>query len=303
MEERVNQLLAMRTFVRVVEAGSFSRAADQLSIPRSTVSKLIADLERHLGAKLIQRTTRTATVTPEGADYYGQIAPLVIELDEIDAAIRGKRVTPQGRLRVEVTSSFANLFLIPALPDFMRKYPEVVLEVGITDRTVDIVGEGVDCAIRVGELRDTTLIARRLFVFTNAVCASPQYLARKGTPLTPEELRRDHDIVGYFSAATSRPLPLVLQRGDQREEIDRFNILANESTGHVTMLLAGLGIGQNIREIMQPHINSGELVTVLDDWSQPQMPFHLLYPPNRHQSARLRAFIDWIVSRTSLFSH
>src|SRR5690606_1120828 len=172
LEPRMNHLLAIRAFVRVAESGSFTRAADHLGMPRSTVSKLVADLEQHLGVKLMQRTTRKAVVTPEGADYYASVMPIVLDLDETEERVRGKRLTPRGRLRVDVPSSFAKYFLIDRLPDFRRRYPELQLELGMSDRTIDIVGEGVDCAIRVGELRDTSLIARRLFTATTALAAS-----------------------------------------------------------------------------------------------------------------------------------
>lgn len=303
-----NQLLAIRAFVRVAEAGSFTKAADRLSLPRSTVSKLIADLEAHLGVRLIQRTTRTAALTIEGTDYLASVAPLVLELEDADARVRGKRLNPQGRLRVDVTSSFANLFLIERLPDFRRRFPDLVLELGISDRTIDMVGEGVDCAIRVGELPDSSLMARHLFTAPTALCASPDYLSRRGRPQSPDQLRGDHDLVGYFVSATSRPLPIMLGPimlgdGPNREEFTAFAMMANDSTGHIAMMSAGLGIGQNIRLFMQDRINTGELEELLPYWPQPQMPFHILYPPNRHKSVRLNVFIDWVVDQTKDLKH
>lgn len=292
----MNHLLAIRAFVRVAESGSFTRAADHLGMPRSTVSKLVADLEQHLGVKLMQRTTRKAVVTPEGADYYASVMPIVLDLDETEERVRGKRLTPRGRLRVDVPSSFAKHFLIDRLPDFRRRYPELQLELGMSDRTIDIVGEGVDCAIRVGELRDTSLIARRLFTATTALAASPSYLAHKGRPLTAEDLRQGHDLVGYFFAATSRTVPIQLEKDGVKTQLAQFAILANESSGHIDMMAAGLGIGQSILPMMQPFINDGRLVTLLDDWLQPSMDYHLIYPANRHQNGRLRAFVDWIVA-------
>lgn len=289
----MNQLLAIRVFVRLAEAGSFTKAADQLALPRSTASKLVSDLEQHLGTKLVQRTTRAATLTAEGEAYYASVGGLIMALDEADHRVRGKQASPRGRLRVDVTSSFANLFLIDRLADFRKQHPDLVLEIGISDRTADIVGEGVDCAIRVGELQDTSLIARRLFTAQTSLCASPGYLRRKGTPQSPDDLLA-HDLVGYFFAATSRPSPIVIQSGGVMREIRSFSVLANESTGHINMLLAGLGIGQEVRPLMQPHIDAGRLVPVLGGWPQPTVTYHLLYPPNRHKSARLGVFIDWV---------
>lgn len=294
----MNQLLAMQAFVRLAEARSFTRVADQLSLPRSTVSKLIADLEHHLGTKLVQRTTRAAVLTAEGEDYYALISGPVAELDEADLKLRGRRDDVRGRLRVDVPSSFANLFLIERLADFRQRYPEVVLELGISDRTVDIVGEGVDCAIRAGTLNDTTLIARRLLDAPLALCAAPDYLRRRGVPRTIDELR-GHELAGYFVAATSRPMPVIIETAAGREELLDFSVLANESTGHINMMLAGLGIGQEILPIMQPHIDAGRLVPVLDGLRQPVISYHLLYPSMRHKSARLNAFIDWITAQVA----
>lgn len=290
----MNQLLALRAFVRLAEAGSFTKVADQLSLPRSSVSKLISDLEHHLGVKLVQRTTRAAVLTVEGEDYYALVSAPIADLDEADHRVRRQRDDVQGRLRVDVTSSFANLFLIDKLQDFRRRYPKVVLELGVSDRTVDLVGEGVDCAIRVGALNDTSLISRRLFSAATALCASPEYLRHKGTPFSIEDLNA-HDLVGYFVASTSRPMPIIFETKSGRHEINDFSVLANESTAHIQMMLAGLGIGQEIRPLMQSYIDTGMLIPVLDTLKQPEIDYHLIYPSSRHKSARLQIFIDWIV--------
>ncbi|MGH7004853.1 MAG: LysR family transcriptional regulator, partial [Alphaproteobacteria bacterium] len=155
----MNQLLAMRAFVRVVESGSFRGAANQLAVPRSTVSKLVTDLERHLGTRLMHRTTRSLVVTPEGEDYYRHAVRLVAEVDEADGAVRGKKLTPRGHLRIESTTTFAQNVLIPHLPDFHRHYPHVTIALGMSNRTANIMGEGVDCAIRAGEIGDESLVA------------------------------------------------------------------------------------------------------------------------------------------------
>lgn len=292
----MDQLLAMRVFVRVVETGSFARASDQLDIPRSTSSKLVADLERHLGAKLLQRTTRKTVVTAEGQDYFAHAQRIVHDVDGADNALRDRPLRPHGPLRIETTSSFANLVLIPALADFRRQYPDIVLSVGISDRNVDLVGEGVDCAIRASNQEGTPLTAHRLFSYESVTFASRAYLDHAGIPATPAALR-DHELVGYFSAATGKPIPLVFARDGKRIEIDRFSIAANESTGYVNMIRAGLGIGQNFREIIRPQLESGELVTILDEWGRLPMSYCIVYPPNRLIHARLRAFIDWATKR------
>ena len=293
----MDQLLAMRVFTRVVEAQSFSRAAEQLAMPRSTVSKLVAELEKDLGTQLIHRTTRRLSITADGADYYTSAARIVGEIETTHRDLRERNHAPSGTLRIEVPSSFANNMLIPALRDFRRRYPNLVLSVGIGDRSVNIVGEGVDCAIRAGELADTSLIARRLFDFHDVTFAARSYLERYSTPHTPDDLTHDHQLVGYFVASSSKVLPMVFERDGHFTAVDNFAILANESTGHINMIRSGLGIGQNLLETIQPYLDTGEIVTVLDDWKREPIPFHLIYPPNPVMSSRQRTFIDWMIER------
>ncbi|QOL13460.1 LysR family transcriptional regulator [Dickeya dianthicola] len=292
----MNQLLAMRAFVRVVETGSFSRAAEQSALPRSTVSKLITDLEIHLGIKLMHRTTRTVAVTAEGLEYYEQAMRLLADVDAVDHAVRGKTLKPSGHLRIDAPASFANCLLIPALPDFHRQYPDVTIALGISDRTINIVGEGVDCVIRAGELQDMMMIGRKITDLDYATCASPSYLKRMGMPSSPADLKANHIHAGYFFPATGKPEPLILENGSERYEIDNCEFSTNEGSGLINLMLAGLGIGQHLRRFLQPYIDSGRLVEILPDWSRPSIPFHAVYPPNRHQSARLKVFVDWVIN-------
>ncbi|WP_241592767.1 LysR family transcriptional regulator [Rosenbergiella epipactidis] len=296
----MNQLLAMRAFIRVIEAGSFNRAADQLGMPRSSLSKLVSDLEKHLGTKLIHRTTRTISVTAEGVEYLHQAEQVIAAVESADMAIRGKKHKPSGHLRIDVPVSFAHLLLIPALPEFHQEFPDITLSLGINDRTVNIVGEAVDCAIRAGTLSDMSLIGRKLFELDYVTCASPNYLARYGEPTSPKDLGNNHRIVSYFFAATGKPEPLIFILDGDRQDIYVSQFAANEGNGVINMMLAGLGVGQHLRRFVQPHIDAGTLVPVLTDWHQPRLPFHLLYPPNRHQSARLRVFVNWLIARFSL---
>lgn len=291
----MDQLLAMRCFVRIAETGTFAKAADQLNLPRSTVSKLILDLENHLGSKLIQRTTRTTNVTPEGAAYYERAKALIAEIEDMDAAARRAKAQPKGRLRVDIGSSLANMFVIPALPDFRRRYPDIEVYLGVSDRPVDLIGDGVDCAIRGGPLADTSLIARYIRDLDFVTCASPAYIASHGLPAHPSELTGDHVLLSYFSSATGKPFPMLFHRGDERIEIDSGAMVAvNESTAHMTAFLAGLGIGQATRPVAAPHLDDGSLVAVLEDWTRPPIPLHVLYPPNRYLNAKLRVFVDWV---------
>jgi DNA-binding transcriptional LysR family regulator len=291
----MDQLLAIRTFVRIAEAGTFAKAADSLDLPRSTASKLIADLEDHLGTKLIQRTTRTVIVTPEGAAYYERAVRLIGELEDMDAAVSNTRAQLKGRLRIDIGSSLANLILIPALPDFRSRYPDLEISVGVSDRPVDLISEGVDCVIRGGELSDTTLITRRICELDYVTCAARSYIDLHGMPAAPSQLEYGHHITSYFSSLTGKTHPLYFHRGGEIIEVSTRSMAAvNESTAHLSSLLAGLGVGQTFRVVARSHIDSGRLVPVLEDWTRPKHSLHVMYPPNRHLNAKLRVFVDWV---------
>lgn len=295
----MDQLLAMRVFIRIAEAGGFAKAADAMDVPRATATKLVQDLERHLGVRLFQRTTRRVTVTPEGAAYYERAARLIAELNDMDESLQGAAARPKGRLRVDVGSSLANLLLIPELPKFQKRYPELHLDLGVSDRNVDLVGEGVDCTIRGGELADTSLVARRLADLDWVTCASRGYLRAHGKPRHPGDLvegdpGRTHAIVGYFSSLTGRHFPLEFERGEEQLSIPvNSSVAVNESTAHLNALLAGLGVGQTFRFMAEPHLQSGALVEVLGDWHRPRHPLQLVYPAPRHLHAKVRVFSDW----------
>lgn len=299
----MDHLLALRVFVRIAETGAFVRAADTLSIPRPTVTKLVQDLEAHLGTKLLQRTTRHVSVTPEGAAYYERASKLLLELDEMDAQASSARMQLRGRLRVDVGSSIANVILIPALGGFRARYPDIALELGVNDRPVDLIGDGVDCVIRSGNLADTSLVARRIADLAWVTCASPVYLGARGTPKHPRELAapkqdggpRGHVVATYFSSLTGKPFPLHFERGAERVVIDpHTSVGVNESTAHMSTLIAGMGVGQTFRFMADPLIRSDALRPVLGDWTRPHQPLQLVYPGARHLNAKLRAFSDWV---------
>ncbi len=291
----MDQFLAMRVFVRIAEAGGFSKAADSLNIPRPTVTKLVQELEAHLGVKLLQRTTRRVTVTAEGADYYERAVRLVGEVEDMDALAARTRAQPRGRLRVDIGSSLANLILIPALPNFRARYPDVQIHLGVSDRPVDLIGEGVDCVIRAGVLADSSLVAKRIAEFDYVTCASPAYLATRGLPTHPRQLEQGHSLISYFSSLTGKLRPLLFHCNDEEFAISRGTMVAvNESTARLTALLAGLGVSQTYGFMARPHIERRALVPLLQDWSRPPHPLHLLYPRNRHLQAKLRVFVDWV---------
>ncbi len=286
----------MRVFIRITDARSFAKAADSLDIPRSSVSKLLQDLEQHLGTKLIERSTRSFTITPMGEVYREQTLNFLAQLDEMDTAARDARVRPHGRLRVDVGSSLANLVIIPALPEFRARYPDLELLLGVSDRPADLIGEGVDCVIRGGALPDSSLIGRHLCRIDFVTCATPAYLSKYGTPLHPQELEQGHHTIRYFFPHTGKSLPFHFSKGADKYEINGNAVMhVSESTALTEALLTGLGIGQIFRFSARQHISSGRLVPILEDWAQPTHPLQLVYPSTRHPSAKLRAFADWAV--------
>jgi LysR family transcriptional regulator, regulator for bpeEF and oprC len=289
----MDQLLAMRTFVRIAESGTFAKAADLLNLPRSTVSKLIADLENHLDTKLIQRTTRSVTVTPDGAEYYERAVRLLDEINDMDQSARRTKAQPQGKLRVDIGSLLANLILIPALPDFRRRYPDIEVYLGVNDRPVDLVSDAVDCVIRGGALNDSSLIGRRICELDYVTCASPDYLVRHAAPSHPRDLETGHQILSYFSALTGKAFPHFFDQGADKIEVYRSSVAVNESTAHLTALLSGIGIGQTFRFAAQPYLNDGRLVPLLDGWTREYHPLYVVYPSNRHLNAKLRVFVEW----------
>lgn len=295
----MDHLLAIRTFQRIVETRSFTKAAAHLSLPRSTVSKNLKALEEHLGTKLIQRTTRSIALTTEGAEYYRRISKLVTKLDETESAMRDIGTAAKGRLRIDLHSSLANFVLMPVLEEFRERYPHIQLALGIGDRPVNLIEEGVDCAIRAGELADSSLIARTLYKDRLITCASPGYLEQYGVPKNLSDLENGHRIVGYFSAATGEAWPLRFRNRGEDKQLAAFDISANDSAALISMLVHGMGIGQTHASVARRFIESGELVPVLEELTHRQFPVSIIYPPTRQLNARIRIFIDWMVARFS----
>jgi DNA-binding transcriptional LysR family regulator len=292
----LDQLLAIRSFARVVEAGSFTKAADSLVMPTTTVSKLVRELEAYLNVQLLQRTTRTVAVTAEGAAYYEQTARLLRDLEEVDGSFRAAQLSPRGRLKVDIGSSVATELIIPALPLFYARYPDIKIEVSVTDRPIDLITDNVDCSIRGGELGDISLAARSLGHARWSTCASPTYLQRFGIPTHPRQLMDEFPVVNYLSARTGRILPARFSKGDDRLEISGGGIFdVNESNAHMAAGLAGLGIIHTFHFIVAEHLRTGALVPVLEDWRPAGYPLNVVYAPNRYLNHRVRVFIDWLV--------
>ena len=291
----MDQIQSMRVFARVVEAGTFTKAAESLDMPKGTVTKLVQHLEARLKVKLLNRTTRRVTVTADGAAYYERTARLLNDLDDIEASMTNAQANPKGRLRVDIGTSVARLLVIPQLHTFYERYPDIQLDLGVSDRPVDLISDNVDCVIRGGDLIEQSLVARRIGNLSLVTVAAPAYLARHGTPAHPDDLDGPgHRTINYFSARTGRPYPHIFEKDGQTLEISgRYQLSVNESNAHTAAVLAGLGVSQAALFAVAPHLDSGELVEVLPGWRHPAIPIHVVYPPNRHLSAKVRAFVEW----------
>ncbi|EDT02248.1 transcriptional regulator, LysR family [Burkholderia ambifaria IOP40-10] len=288
---------AMRAFVRVVEAGSFTKAAETLHMSKTTVTQLVQQLEARLRVRLLNRTTRRINVTPDGIAYYERVTRLLADMDDVETSLSSASAVPRGRLRVDVPSPFARLILIPALPAFLARYPDIQLDMGVSDRTVDIIGENVDCVVRGGEPNDQSMVARRVADLSLGIVASPGYLALAGTPSHPAELENSHHrIVGFSWGRAGKLYPLVMHRNGETVAVQgRYALAVDDGNAYLAAGVAGLGIMWLPQYMAKAHLERGELVTLFDDWQLDPMPLYIAYPPNRHVSAKLRAFIDWVV--------
>lgn len=291
----MDQLTAMRAFARVVEVGTFTRAATVLDMPKATLTKLIQGLETHLHTQLLHRTTRRVTVTPDGAAYYERAVRLLADLADLDGSMARSQASPSGRLRVDVSASVARHIIIPSLSRFHMRYPDIRIDLGVSDRPVDLIAENVDCVIRGGNLTDQSLIARRVGELNFTACASPAYLERHGEPKHPRDLENGHFVISYFSTRTGRPYPFTFSRGTEHIEMPGKAIIAvNDGNAYVAAGVAGLGIMQASPFMVRDEIASGALRWVLTDWAGEHLPLYVVYPPNAHLSNRLRVFVDWI---------
>ncbi|WP_307941758.1 LysR family transcriptional regulator [Pseudomonas mosselii] len=288
---------AMQAFARVVETGSFTKAAATLHMSKTTVTQLIQQLEARLRVRLLNRTTRKVNVTADGAAYYERVVRLLIDMDDAETSLSSASTTPRGRLRVDVPSPLARMLLIPALPEFFARYPEIQLTVGVSDRIVDIIGENIDCVVRGGEITDQSLVARHVGDLKLGIYATPGYLQRFGTPAHPRVLAEgQHKTIGFLWFRTGKTLPYVMQRGEERIEVQpRPQLTVDDGNAYLAAGLAGLGMLWLPQYMAKPHLNSGELLPLFKDWHMSPMPMYLAFPPNRHVSAKVRVFIDWII--------
>lgn len=285
----------MRVFTRIVELGGFAKAADSLQLPRASVTILIKQLEAHLGVQLLQRTTRHVSPTLDGAAYYQRCVQLLTDLEETEAVFSTRRQNPRGTLSIDMPSGIGSLIVIPALPTFTALYPQIELEIGLNDRPVDLIREGVDCVLRGGPALDESLVARPLAMMEQLTLASPAYLERMGTPTCLEQLA-GHQMVEYVSSASGKRFGLEFLLGSELHPINLPKVVAvNSSAGYFAACEAGYGLIQAPRYHALRQLAEGALVQVLPDVAVPKMALTALYPPHRQLSQRVRVFVDWLV--------
>lgn len=285
---------SLQLFTRIVELSSFSQAAAALEIPRATATHAIKALEARLGTRLLDRTTRHVRPTLDGQAFYERCVHVLSELDDAESSLRHVASNPRGTLRVDMHGTHATKIVLPRIDDFRARYPGIDLVVGSGDRLVDLVREGVDCVIRAGHPRDSSLVARRLAVMPQVVCASPEYLAHFGTPRHPDELPA-HQVVKFFSSSGTVDYALQLRIGGQVREFALEGWMAvNDAESYVVCALRGCGLIQLPRFHVEDELRAGRLVEVLGDWPSPDYPMSALYPQHRQLSPRVRVFIDWL---------
>jgi LysR family transcriptional regulator for bpeEF and oprC len=289
----MDKVKAMQTFVRIVEAGSFTKAAESLNLPRASLTATMQNLERHLGVQLLQRTTRRLSLTQDGERYYEQCAAILAAIEAAEAVflgVAGRRM--QGRLRIELPGALGRAIVLPRLAQFRHAWPGIDLSIGMGDRLVDLTGEGIDCALRVGELQDSSLVARPIGLMRFTIAATPDYLARRGVPVSADELA-GHDGIVHFSGRTGRAFDWELQEADGLRKVAvKGSISVNDADANLILALQGLGLAQLAR--YQLRGQEGRLVEVLPGLRPTPMPVSLLYPQGRIANPRLRAFADWL---------
>jgi len=294
----MDRLEAMRLFTRVVDRRSFTEAAYDLDIPRSTATQVIRQLENRLGVRLLQRTTRTVMPTLDGEAYYRRCLAILDDVEDAEGAFSG--AVPKGMLRVEVQGTIARHFLMPGLPRFFARYPDIEIAMSESDRWVDVVREGVDCVLRYGALPDSDLVARTVIALERITCAAPAYIERYGSPATPGDLAQ-HRAVGLRSLTSGAlaPFEFVDTQGLMRIDVPApFSVTGTES--YLDGVRLGLGLAQMPVFHVERDLAEGRLRRILPEHKVPSAPVSVLYPRSRQLSPRVRVFIDWIVQQFSI---
>ncbi|MCX2887061.1 LysR family transcriptional regulator [Pseudomonas sp. DCB_BI] len=290
----MNKLELLRTFVRVSEVSSFTLAAESLGLPRSTVSEQVRALERLLGTRLFNRTTRRVQATQDGALLYERSKDLLSGMDEIESLFSADDAELAGRLRIDLPTMMARRVIIPMLPQFLQRFPRLEVELSCTDRQVDLLREGFDCVMRIGALYDLDVVARPVGQLSMLNCASPGYLARYGIPHALQDLA-GHQLVHYVRTLGARSAGFeYLLGGEVRYQAMAGVVTVNNAEAYSAACLAGLGLIQAPAVGVAGHLQRGELVSVLEDWQAPAMPVSLLYARQRHVPRRVQAFMQWL---------
>ncbi|EED96940.1 HTH-type transcriptional regulator PgrR [Burkholderia multivorans] len=289
----MDKLQAMQVFTRVVETKSFTGAAASLDMTRSSATTIVQNLEAHLKVRLLNRTTRNISLTPDGAAYYERCLRVLADIADAESSF-SSIAAPKGKLKVDMSGAIGRLVVVPALHEFHSRYPDIDLMLGVGDKDVDLVQDSVDCAIRMGPLADSTLVARRIGVSDFVTVASPEYLARYGIPRTIEDLD-NHTAVNYFSSRTGRMVEIdFVVDGKPIDVKMRSRLAANDGEAYLQCGLRGHGLIQTPHFLALPHLKSGALVEVLEQWRPTPFPISAVYPRNRHLSPQVRVFVEWI---------
>ncbi len=291
----MDRFAALEGFIAVVEAGSFTAAAEAQGRTRAAVSRQIQLLEARLGSRLLNRTTRRVSLTEAGRAYYETARRVLGDLAEAEAGIARLTDEPRGLLKIDAPMSFGTMHLAPAVGDFMARYPDVSIQLALNDRFVDIVAEGFDLGLRIGRLEDSSLIARRIVEARLVLCAAPAYLAAHGRPMRPSDLR-DHRILHYGYLESGTTWRLKGPAGDESVAIEAA-LCANNGEVLRDAAIAGQGIARLPTFIVGAALQTGSLVTVLPDYGPPELSLYVLYPPNRYLAAKVRLFVDFLVER------
>jgi LysR family transcriptional regulator, regulator for bpeEF and oprC len=290
----MDKFRAMELFVRVVETGGITRAAESLQLPKATAATLLQKLETSLGVKLLNRTTRQVSVTADGAAYYERCVAILAQVRETEESLASQRAAPRGRLRVDVPTLMARSVFIPAMPGFFAKYPQIELAMASNERRADLIEEAIDCAVWSGEIEDSGYVARRVGFLYFATCAAPSYLAAHGVPRDPEDLAK-HRCINRFSPRTGRLTDWVFTKDGRRVQASfGGHIALDDENSYVAVAEAGLGIARIPAFVLKEAMERKTLDLVLGDWFPEPSPLYVVSPSNRHLSGKVRVFVDWV---------
>ena len=291
----MDQIQAMRIFIRIKELGSFSRAAEDLALPRATVSTTLKNLEQRLGVRLFLRTTRQVKITEEGEIYYQRCLQLLAAFDEADNLFAHHKLQPVGNVRIDMPHSIAREIVLPALPEFSARYAHINLTVSANDNAVDLLHQGVDCVIRAWPTENENLQSRPIAMLAQTTCASPEYLARTGTPQQLTDLQQ-HQAVAYFFAHQPPESHLEFMANQKVQRVTLpHGLTVSGADAYIAAAKAGYGLIQTSRRVVSQALQSGELVEVLPQLIPPPMPLYIMYPPGRFLAPRVRVLLDWLI--------